>query len=90
MPRSLYSAPDAGTPGIRHGFDTVAALGAPASWFIPALVTGVPGFLIILLVAAHVVIGASGLSTVGRMLGAEPDEPDDDAHIWWAAGRPIH
>lgn len=85
----MYSAIGAGDPGIRQTLDTVVALGAPESWFIPAMVTGVPGLLIILLVGAHVLIGASWLPTIGRMLGPEPDEPVDDAHVWWASGRPI-
>jgi hypothetical protein len=84
MPDSLYSATN-----YTGGFDTTAAVGAPVSWVIPALVTGVPGILIILLVVAHVLIGASWLPAVGRLLGAEPETADDDTHIWWAAGRPI-
>ena len=77
MPDSLYS------------FDgEVGAVGQPA-WFIPALVTGVPGLLIILLVVGHVVIGLSWLPGVGRLLGPAPEEVDDDRQLWWAAGRPI-
>lgn len=61
----------------------------PGSWFIPALVTGVPGLLLILLVLGNVLLGVSWLPNVGRLLGPEPDEPDDDEHMWWAAGRPL-
>lgn len=89
MPTSLYSVVAADEPAFRQSFDTTVALGAPVSWFIPALATGVPGLLIILVVAANVLIGASWLPTFGRLLGPAPDAPEDDAQIWWAAGRPI-
>ncbi len=64
-------------------------LDSPGSWFIPALVTGVPGLLLIMLMVGNVLLGVSWLPNVGRLLGPEPDEPDDDDHLWWAAGRPL-
>jgi hypothetical protein len=67
----------------------LVSMDSPASWFIPALVTGVPGLLLILLVAGNILLGVSWLPNVGRLLGPELKEPDDDEHLWWAAGRPI-
>ena len=79
LPDSLY---DAGDTFV--GFDDPSA-----TWIIPALVTGVPGLLVILLVVGHVALGLSWLPGVGRLLGPTPDEVDDRRHLWWAAGRPI-
>ena len=79
MPESLYDADN-----------TIVSVDQSATWFIPALVTGVPGLLVILLVVGHIVIGLSWLPGVGRLLGPTPEDVDDDRQLWWAAGRPVN
>ncbi len=68
---------------------SLAVLGSSELWFVPGLVAGVPGVLILLLVAVHVIVGVSWLPGVRRLLGPETPAPDDEQHLWWAAGRPI-
>lgn len=71
------------------GIASLAALGSSEVWVVPGLVAGVPGLLILLLLAAHVLLGVSWLPGVRRLLGPEPPVPDDEQHLWWAAGRPV-
>ena len=86
----MYAVSAERDTSIRTSFAApMLTMDAPVSWFIPGLVTGVPGLLIILLVMGNVVLGVSWLPGVGRLLGPEPDQPDDDDHVWWAAGRPL-
>jgi hypothetical protein len=92
MPDSLYSwqAPSAASASTtRDVIDTVVTVDQPVGWFIPAVATGVPGVLIIAIVAVQLVLGVSWLPGLGRLLGPEPDRPDDDSHLWWANGRPM-
>ena len=71
--------------------DTSVSVQEPSStWIIPALVTGVPGLLVLVLVIGHIFLGLSWLPGVGRLLGPTPEEVDDRRHVWWAAGRPIN
>jgi hypothetical protein len=88
MPSSLYAPPAAGS-GVNQSAPAVSLLGGSGTWFIPALVTGVPGLLIIILVLMHALLGLSWLPNVNRLLGPELDAPDDDDQVWWAAGRPL-
>jgi hypothetical protein len=74
---------------VPTGLAALLTLELPANWFVPALVTGVPGLLIIILVGTNVVLGFSWLPNVGRLLGPDPEVPDHDQQFWWAAGRPI-
>ena len=60
-----------------------------SSWFIPALVTGVPGVLVILLAVGNILLGVTWLPNVGRLLGPQVEQPDDGDHQWWANGLPI-
>jgi hypothetical protein len=89
MPVSLFPARsvEIADPGT---LDALVGLNGPTSWFIPALVTGVPGLLLIVLVLGNILLGVSWLPNVGRLLGPEPEEPDDDEHLWWASGKPLH
>jgi hypothetical protein len=74
------------------GFDStvrsLAALGSSHVWFVPALVTGVPGVLILLLVLANMLLGLSWIPGVSRLLGPDQAPPEDDQQLWWAGGRP--
>jgi hypothetical protein len=88
IPVSLYPA-QAAQSGIDAPLDALVRLDNPASWFIPAFITGVPGLLLIILILGNVLLGVSWLPNVGRLLGPEPDEPADDDHLWWAAGKPL-
>ena len=92
MPDSLYSwqAPSVSSAAAtRDVVDTMVMVDQPVSWFIPAVVTGVPGVLIIAIVAVQLLLGVSWLPSLGRLLGPVPDRPDDDSHLWWANGRPL-
>lgn len=87
-------APTAGDPGapdadLAIAFEALGALGGVHSWFVPGLVVGVPGLLLILIVTAHVALGAAWVPNVGRLLGPAPPERSTDEHLWWAAGGPI-
>jgi hypothetical protein len=44
--------------------------------------------LMIGIVALQLVLGVSWLPGLGRLLGPEPDRPDDESHLWWANGKP--
>ena len=92
MPQSLYSwqPPDvSSTSTTRDVVDTVVTVDQPVSWFIPAAAAGVPGILIIAIVAVQLLLGVSWLPSLGRLLGPVPDRPDEDTHLWWANGRPV-
>ena len=92
MPVSLYAwqPPDiSATSATRGVVDTVVTVDQPVSWFIPAVATGVPGILIIAIVAVQLLLGVSWLPNLGRLLGPVPDRPDDESHLWWANGRPV-
>lgn len=88
MPVSLYSyadTPDAAAAPATVVGSLLSANGS-ASWVVPGLVTGVPGMLILVLAAVNAVLGFGWVPGVGRLLGPEPDVPDDESHIWWAGG----
>lgn len=87
-------APTARDPGapdadLALAFEALGLLGGVHSWFVPGLVVGVPGLLLILIVTAHVALGAAWVPNVGRLLGPAPPERPTDEHLWWAAGGPI-
>jgi len=92
---SWYRLPPADRGGVEQppaGFDStvrsLAALSSSQVWFVPALVTGVPGLLILLLVLANTLLGMSWIPGIGRLLGPEPSPPHEDQQLWWAGGRP--
>lgn len=88
VPAVLYPS-NASQQTISVPLDAFARTESAAGWFVPGLVTGVPGLLLILLVLGNVLLGVSWVPNVSRLLGPEPDEPDDDEHLWWASGRPL-
>jgi len=78
---------NAGQQAVAIPLSALVNSGSPATWFIPGIVTGVPALLLVLLVLGNVLLGASWLPNVGRLLGPEVEVPDDEDHLWWAAGR---
>jgi hypothetical protein len=88
LPAALYPS-NAGQQAVAVPFSALMTAGSPETWIIPGLVTGVPALLLIVLVLGNVLLGASWVPNVGRLLGPEPYVPDDDDHLWWAAGRPL-
>jgi hypothetical protein len=74
---------------LAMGFESLALLGDGYAWLVPGLIAGVPGLLLVALVVGQVLLGRGWLRQVGRLLGPEPPAPPDQAHLWWAAGRPV-
>ena len=79
----------AGDADLAIGFDALGLLGGLYSWFVPGLVVGVPGLLLVVIVIANVTLGAAWVPNVGHLLGPAPPDEASDEHLWWAAGRPI-
>lgn len=74
---------------IALAFQTLGLLG-DFVWLIPALSAGVPGLIVLLLVAVQLVLGRAVSPHLRWLLGSEPPELPEGDHTWWAAGRPVH
>jgi len=81
--------PGAADADLAIAFEALGLLGGLDSWFVPGLVVGVPGLLVILIVTANLALGAAWVPNVGRLLGTAPPERATDEHLWWAAGGPV-